>query len=108
MRRRPKLSENGEIEDPMDNDGLSVFDSYRITPQDCVETSRSCFDLATLHVGTLLDHGLTVIRDPEDDRKILITDMPFESPGEANAERLLDTIAETARIAVRCRHKQKN
>jgi len=54
MRRRPRLSENGEIEDPMDSDGLSVFDSYRIHRQACIETSNRCYGVATLHVGTLL------------------------------------------------------
>jgi hypothetical protein len=107
MRRRPKLLESGKI-DPMDSDGLSVFDSYRIDGQACIETSRSCFGLATLHVGTLLDHGLTVIRDPEDYRKILITNIPFENPADADQEHLLDTIAESARIAVRCKHKKPN
>ena len=92
----------------IDCDGLSVFDSYRITQEDCVQTVNRCYGIATLHVGTLLNHGLNVIRDPEDHRKILITNMPFENPGDANAERLCEIIAESARIAMRCRHKQKN
>ena len=106
MRRRPRKLESGDV-DPKDADGLSVFDSYRIGSQACIETCNSCEGIATLHVGTLLDHGLTVIRDPEDFRKILIKNMPFENPNDAAQERLLDSVAESARIAVRCRHRRK-
>lgn len=105
MRRRPKRLVSGEI-DPGDDDGLSVFDSYRMDQQACIETSNRCYGVATLHVGTLLNHGLSVIRDPEDSRKILITDIPFENPDDADQERLLDTIADTARIAKRCKHRK--
>lgn len=106
MRRRPKTLENGDI-DPKDADGLSVFDSYRIELQACIETCNSCEGVATLHVGTLLDHGLTVVRDPQDSRKILVKNMPFENPNDAVQERLLDDIADSARIATRCRHRRK-
>jgi hypothetical protein len=107
MRRRPRVKENGET-DPMDSDGLSVFDSYRINQQACIESINSCFGLATLHVGTLLDQGLNVIRDPQDTRKILITNAPWENPNDPDQERLADTIAESARIALRCKHKRQS
>jgi len=104
-RRRPKLLDTG-VDVPGDDDGLSVFDSFRIDPQTCIETTNRCYGIATLHVGTLLDYGLTVIRDPSDRARILITDAPFENPNDATAERLLDDIAESARIKIRCRHKR--
>ena len=90
-----------------DEDGLSVFDSYRIEQQACIETSNSCHGIATLHVGTLRNGGLTVIRDPTDWRKILITNAPFENSGDANQEHLADTIAEGARIAALCKWRRK-
>jgi hypothetical protein len=92
---------------PIDHDGLSVFDSYRIEQQACIESSLSCHGVATLHVGTLLDLGLTVIRDPGDFTRILITNAPFESPNDADQERLADTIAEGARVARLCRWRKK-
>ena len=51
MRRPPKLLGNGET-DPKDSNGLSVFDSYRIGQQACIESFNSCEGIATLHVGT--------------------------------------------------------
>lgn len=106
MRRPPKRTSEGDVIDPMDQDGLSVFDSFHIDQQACIEENLSCFGLATLHVGTLLDLGLTVIRDPEDFRKLLIADIPFENPADAAQEALLDAVAATARIAVRCKWKK--
>lgn len=100
MRRRPRVRDNGS-QDPGDNDGLSVYDSFHIGQQACLEDSLSCHGLATLHVGTLRDLGLNVVRDPEDPRKILITDMPFENPNDARQEALLESIARTARIRLR-------
>jgi hypothetical protein len=108
MRRRPKLLNNGEIDDPRDIDGLSVFDSYRMDEQACIETCNRCYGVATLHVGTLLDQGLTVIRDPQDFTKILITNIPFENPANADEERLMESIAETARIKKRGKHRKSN
>jgi len=92
---------------PRDADGLSLFDSYRVDMQACIEGCRSCDGVVTLHVGTLLDLGLTVIRDPEDSTKILVTNMPFENPNDAAQESLLDSVADSARIAKRCRHRSK-
>jgi len=107
MRRRPRLLENGQT-DPRDTDGLSVFDSYRVDRPTCMNDVNCCFGLATLHVGTLLDHGLTVIRDPQDFRKLLITNAPWENPNNPDEERLADTIAESARIVERGRHRRSN
>ena len=100
MRRRPKIRQDG-TNDSGDNDGLSVYDSFRVTQQDCLEDSLSCHGLATLHVGTLRDLGLNVIRDPEDQKKLLITNMPFENPNDKLQEALLESVARTARISLR-------
>jgi hypothetical protein len=66
-----------------------------------MEDSLSCHGLATLHVGTLRNHGLNVIRDPQDTRKILITDMPLENPNDERQETLVEAVANTARIKLR-------
>jgi hypothetical protein len=100
MRRRPRTRQDG-TEDAGDDDGLSVYDSFRIHRQECMEDSNTCYGLATLHVGTLRDLGLTVIRDPEDERKILIPDMPLTNPGSEREETLLESVARSARIPVR-------
>jgi hypothetical protein len=47
-----------------------------------------------------------VIRDPNDQRKLLITDMPFQNPGNAEHEFLLDAVADSARIAEKRRWKK--
>jgi hypothetical protein len=75
MRRPPK--ETAEGTDPMDADGLSVFDAAQIDIDECIEQNSTCYGLATLHVGTMRDLGLTVRWDPEDPRKVLIVDMPL-------------------------------
>ena len=100
MRRRPRIRQDGS-EDLGDNDGLSVYDSFRILRQACMEDSDSCHGLVTLHVGTLRDLGLNVIWDVEDDRKILITDMPLANPGDERQEALLEAVASSARIVAR-------
>jgi hypothetical protein len=100
-RRRPKTDANGAVTDTGDDDGLSLFDSFHIEARACIEQELSCHGLATLHVGTLRNAGLEVIRDPNDHRKVLITNMPFENPGEA--ESLLDIVAASARIHTRCK-----
>jgi hypothetical protein len=86
---------------PKDQDGLSVFDSQRINQKDCIEANLSCHGVATLHVGTLRDHGLSIIRDPSDPKKILITDMPFENSNDEAQDTLLDAVAASARISNR-------
>jgi hypothetical protein len=100
MRRKPRTLDNGHL-DPGDDDGLSVFDSFHMNIQACRadEGSRSGHGIASLHVGTLRSLGLEVIRDPQDQRKVLITNMPFENPNEAAQEALLDRVADSARIA---------
>lgn len=100
MRRRPRLRADGS-HDPGDDDGLSVYDSFHIGQQACLEDSLSCHGLATLHVGTLRGLGLNVIRDPHDHRKILVTDMPLENPNDVRQEALLESVARTARIRLR-------
>jgi hypothetical protein len=103
-RRRPKTDAEGAVIDSGDDDGLSLFDSFHIDARACIEQEWSCHGLATLHVGTLRDAGLNVVRDPNDHRKVLITDMPFENPGEA--ESMLDRVAASARIHTRCKWKK--
>jgi hypothetical protein len=39
-----------------------------------------------------------VIEDPQDSRKALITDLPFENPGTAESEKLAGDVAKIARI----------
>jgi hypothetical protein len=92
----------------MDQDGLSVFDSLHMNMQACIEDegTKSGHGLASLHVGTLRDLGLTAIRDPEDRRKLLIVDMPFENPNDKDQEALLDKVADSARIALRHRWRR--
>ena len=102
MRRPPKTLPAGVI-DPMDEDGLSVYDSFRMNVEDCVNDTLSGHGIVSLHVGTLRDFGLTVIRDNADGRKLLITNLPFENPNDADEERLLDDVAESARIIARQR-----
>ena len=102
MRRRARTRPDGTI-DEGDADGLSVYDSFRITRQACVEDCQSCHGLVTLHVGTLRDLGLTVVRDPLDVRKILVIDLPFSNPGDERQEALLEAVAASARIAMRLR-----
>ena len=99
-RRRPRILKDG-TEDPGDDDGLSAYDSSRIHRQACMEDCECCYGLATLHVGTIRNLGLTVIRDVADDRKILITDMPLMNPGDKDQEALLESVAKSARIEVR-------
>ena len=85
----------------VDTDGLSLFDSFHVSESDCIEAELSCHGLVTLHVGTLRDLGLHAIRDPADHRKVLIVNMPFENPGDAIQEALLDQVADSARICSR-------
>lgn len=108
-RRRPKTRPDGGV-DPGDDDGLSVFDSFFWPDlKACIETnSNRCYGIISVHVGTLLDHGLHVIRDPKDRTRLLITDLPLESPNNAEAEDLLEEIATTARIKVRCNYRRKH
>lgn len=104
-RRRPKVRPDG-TQDPGDDDGLSVYDTFRIQRQACIEDCSSCFGLATLRVGTLRNLGLTVIRDHTDERKILVTDMPLNNPNEAAQEALLEAVARSARIVARYKWKR--
>lgn len=107
MRRRPRLKPDGEL-DAMDGDGLSVFDANCVKPEGCVQESRRCFGVASLHVGTLRDKGLAVVRDPIDQRKALIVNLPFENPNSAEEEALLDVVAETARIVLRGNFRKRD
>lgn len=107
MRRRPRQREDG-THDPGDMDGISVFDSFHIDAQSCLQSELSGYGVASLHVGTIRDLGLTVVRDSEDKRKLLIIGLPFENPNDAAEERLSDAVADTARIACRNRWKKKN
>jgi len=106
MRRPPKRDETGSIIDPMDADGLSLYDSFHIEARQCIEQELSCHGLVTLHVGTLRALGLNAIRDPEDYRKVLITNMPFMNPNDADEERLLDAVADSARIHTHCKWRK--
>jgi hypothetical protein len=51
-------------------------------------------------VGLLRDLGLEIIQDPEDAGKLLITNLPFENPHQAEAERLAGRVAAHARLVV--------
>lgn len=93
--------------DPMDQDGLSVSDSFHMNVEACVTDTLSGHGIASLHVGTLRDLGLNVVRDGDDGRKLLITNIPFENPTDANQEALLDAVAESARIVYRQRWRQR-
>jgi len=77
-----------------------------IRQEECIESFNRCFGLATVHVGTLRDLGLEVIYDVEDSRKVLITNLPYERPAEAAAEKLVGDVAKTARVIVTCNHKR--
>ncbi|MGI9073198.1 MAG: hypothetical protein ACR2JB_18235 [Bryobacteraceae bacterium] len=105
MRRRPKIRADGSY-DPGDEDGLSVYDSFRIDRQACIEDCNSCQGLATLHVGTLRNLDLNVVRDAEDYRKILVTNMPLENPNDPQQELLAETVARSAKIALRQKWKR--
>lgn len=105
MRRRPTTKSNG-THDPGDDDGLSVFDSFRIDADACIENELTCHGLITLHTGVIRALGLTVIRDPSDGRKLLIPDMPLANPGDAAQEALLDAVADSARIVKKCKWRK--
>jgi hypothetical protein len=105
MCRRPSLKKDG-THDPGDDDGLSVYDSFRIDRRVCIENELSCYGIATHHVGTLRKLGLIVIRDPNNYQKLLIPNMPLANPGTVEGEDLLEAVADTARIAERCRWKK--
>lgn len=106
MRRRPRMDDQGLVIDSMDQDGLSLFDASYISVDECIEQELSCHGLVTHHVGTLRALGLEVIRDPLDSRKVLITNLPFENPGDQQQEKLADRVASKARIASRRRWKR--
>jgi hypothetical protein len=108
-RRRPKIKPDGEP-DPGDEDGLSVLDSFFWADrQQCIEANaKSCYGIITVHVGRLLDLGLTVIRDPKDLRKLLITNVPFERPESVEENDLLDDVAKTARVCMTCKYRRKD
>ncbi len=105
MRRRPRVRAD-QTNDPGDDDGLSVYDSFRIERRACIENELSCHGIVTIHAGNLRNLGLTVIRDPNDFQKLLIPNMPLENPGDAAQEALLDAVADTARIIERCRWRR--
>jgi hypothetical protein len=105
MRRRPRVRLDG-TNDPGDDDGLSVYDSFRIDRRTCIENELSCHGLVSLHVGTLRRYGLIVIRDPEDPQKLLIPNMPLMNPNDAAQEALLDAVADSARILERCKWRK--
>ena len=105
MRRRPGVKRDG-TNDPGDDDGLSVYDSFRISSRACIESELSCYGIVTLHAGRIRNLGLRVIRDPNDNRKLLIPDMPLANPGNAEQEALLDAVAYTARIVEKCRWRK--
>ena len=82
----------------IDTDGLSVLKAGTMEPREFGATFNPCHGIATLHVGRLLDLGVTVAPDPEDERKLLLTNIPFENPGDAAQEKLAGDIAKSARI----------
>lgn len=88
---------------PTDVDGLSVFRADQIGIDECL-CQLKCFGAVSLHVGTLRDLGLEVIEDNADGRKALITNLPFENPGNAQEEKLAGDVARTSRIV---RHLKK-
>ncbi|MGI0085427.1 MAG: hypothetical protein ACREBQ_10130 [Nitrososphaerales archaeon] len=101
FRRPPRQKDN--VRDPQDEDGLSLFRADKISPDDCIREFRRCFGVVSLHVGTLMDLGLTVIEDERDPRKLLVTNLPFENPGTALGEKLVGDVSDTARIVKRHR-----
>lgn len=105
MRRRATIKADGR-HDPGDDDGLSVFDSFRIDADACIQNELTCHGLVTLHAGVVRGLGLTVIRDPSDERKLLIPDMPLANPGDATQEALLDAVADSARIVKKCKWRK--
>jgi hypothetical protein len=96
FRRRPEQREGGR--DPRDEDGLSLFLADQVTPDDCISQFKRCFGVVSLHVGRLLDLGLRVIEDAQDHKKVLITNLPFETAGTAEEEKLAGEVAHAARI----------
>jgi hypothetical protein len=109
-RRRPKTNESGEVSDPGDEDGLSVFDSiFWPDKKDCIEKNTNrCYGIITLHIGRLLDLKLKIIRDPDDRSKLLITNLPFENTDVVAERDLLEDVADSARIAFLYKHRRKN
>lgn len=98
FRRSPDEKEG--VRDPKDADGLSLFRAERATVEECMGELK-CFGVVSLHVGTLLDLGLNVIEDKADNRKALITNLPFENPGNAEDEKRVGDVARSARIVKR-------
>jgi hypothetical protein len=106
FRRRPIKKKGSDEVDPRDQDGLSLFFRSRISAEESVHSFGRCYGLATVHVGKLRDHGLRVIPDPEDDRKVLIPNLPYENPGTKDEEKLVGNVAKTARICLKCDYKR--
>lgn len=105
--RRAPIVKDGAIVCPRDQDGLSVFRGDKITADECADQFGTCFGVVTVHAGTLRDLGLEIIADPEDDRKALITNLPFENPGDPAQEFLIGRVADSARVVLRCNKRRR-
>ena len=82
-----------------DHDGLSVSRADACAIDDVIKSFNTCFGVASLHVGRLKDLGLTVEPDSLDRTKLLITNLPYENDGSAEAEFIVGQVAKTARLA---------
>jgi hypothetical protein len=93
-----RLSSAAFIRRPVDVDGLSVNIAGTCTPEQCMAQFRSCFGLATLHVGRVRDLGLDVVPDSPD--HACITGVPYQHEDPAEAERIARLLAMQARNLV--------
>ena len=86
---------------PQDLDGLSVMRAECTSPEECMASFNRCRGVASLHTGRLLDLGIDVVADPDDRRKALIVNLPFENPDDPEQEKLVGDVAKSARIVRR-------
>lgn len=99
FRRRP--SEKDGQWYPRDEDGLSLFRAEKISAEECMKEFGTCFGIVSLHSGRLKDLGLNIVLDDQDSRKVLVDNLPFENPGDADQEKLVGDVAVSARIVIR-------
>ncbi len=102
FRRAPEEKDGVRL--AKDEDGLSLFLADKISAEECRAEFKTCFGVVSLHVGTLLDLGITIVADAQDDRKVLATNLPFENPLNADEEKLAGDAAKTARVVLRSLH----
>ena len=105
FRRRTKVRRG--VARPGDEDGLSLFRASKIEPIECAHSFNECFGVVSIDSRTLEAFGLVIVNDPEDDRKVLLQNVPYENPGDTQQEKLVGDIAEAATIIVKGEYRRR-